>query len=320
MLWLSHDDVVRCGPSPAELIEICARAIDAKARGEAELPPKLGVSVPGRGVIHAMPARFGEAVGMKWVSIYPQRKPRISGIVALNDSDSGEVIALLDASWITAARTGACAALAARQLARHDAEVLGIVGPGVQARQVVASMRAALPRVRTVHVFAPNRGNADAFAAQTSAHPVATLEEAVGADVVVTSAPWPSRSAAPIRPEWIRRGAFVCALDYDASVSPQCAASFDRRFADDVAQMRLARDKGSFAGWPDDFAELHGAARKAQHTDGGGGVPPPPGGARRAQHTEERILCANLGIAVLDIALATAVLQRARACGAGRAL
>src|SRR5690349_11599216 len=141
MLWLSHEDVVRCCPSPAELVEICARAIDAKERGEAELPPKLGVSVRGRGVLHAMPARLGEAVGMKWVSIYPERKPRISGIVALNDSETGEVIALLDAAWVTAARTGACAALAARQLARNDAEVLGIVGPGVQARQAVAAIR-----------------------------------------------------------------------------------------------------------------------------------------------------------------------------------
>jgi alanine dehydrogenase len=297
MLWLSHDDVVRCGPAPAECVEICALAIAMKERGEAEVPPKLGVSVPARGVIHAMPARVGESVGMKWVSIYPQRKPRIAGIVALNDPDTGEVVALLDASWITAARTGACAALAAGRFARADAQIVGIVGPGLQAHHAVAAIRAALPSVSSVRAFAPNRSSADAFAVGGSAQAVATIEEAVDADVVVTSAPWPSHSPAPVSPQWIRRGAFVCALDYDASVSPECAASFDRRFTDDVGQMRLARAKGSFAGWPDDFAELHGATRS---------------------HSDEKILCANLGIAILDIALAAAVVARARSAGVGR--
>jgi ornithine cyclodeaminase/alanine dehydrogenase-like protein (mu-crystallin family) len=299
MLWLSHEEVARCGPTPADCIELCARALSDKARGEAELPPKLGVSVPGRGVLHAMPARVGDAVGMKWVSIYPERRPPIGGIVVLNDAATGEVAAVLDAAWITAARTGACAALAARQLAREGAEVVGIVGPGLQARSAVAAIRTALPHVRAVRAFAPNRATAEAFAREADAEAVASLEQALEADVVVAAAPWPSRSSAPIRPEWIRPGAFVCALDYDASVSPECAASFERRFADDVAQMRLARAKGSFAGWPDDFAELHGAAR----------VRP-----------DEKILCANLGIAVLDIAVATAVLERAHSQGTGRLL
>jgi ornithine cyclodeaminase/alanine dehydrogenase len=297
MLWLSHEDVARCGPSPLECIGICERALAAKARGEAELPPKLGVSAPGSGVLHAMPARVGEAVGMKWISIYPQRKPPIAGIVVLNDRATGEIVAVLDAKWITAARTGACAALAARQLARAGAETVGIVGPGLQARSALAALRGALPGIRDVRAFAPNQASAAAFAKETGARAVAAVEEAVDADVVVTAAPWPSRAPPPIRPEWIRRSSFVCALDYDASISAQCAARFDHRFADDVAQLRLARGKGSFAGWPDDFVELHGASRA---------------------RPDETILCANLGIAILDVAMATAVVERARSRGIGR--
>jgi ornithine cyclodeaminase/alanine dehydrogenase-like protein (mu-crystallin family) len=120
-----------------------------------------------------------------------------------------------------------------------------------------------------------------------------------GADVAITAAPWPSRAPPPILPEWVAAGAFVCALDYDASLSPACAASFDRRFADDRAQMRLARANGSFAAWPDDFSDLHGAARS---------------------RPEEKLLCANLGLAILDVALAQTVLDRARSSRVGQEL
>ena len=116
------------------------------------------------------------------------------------------------------------------------------------------------------------------------------------AGVVVTSAPWPPRSGPSLEPGAFARGAFVCAIDYDASLSAAAAASFDRRFTDDVAQMKLARAKGSFAGWPDDFAELQAARRIS------------PG---------ETILCANLGLAIFDLAVARLVLQRAQAHSLG---
>jgi ornithine cyclodeaminase/alanine dehydrogenase len=300
MLWLPASDVERCGPPPAECIEICARALDDKASGNAELPPKLGVSPRAGAVLHAMPARVRDVVGMKWISIVPGRRPAIAGVIVLNDAQSGEPEAILDAEWITAARTGACAALAARKLARSDAKVLGILGPGVQARAAVLAVRAALPGVREVRAYAPRRLTAERFGAETGAVAVGTAEEALrGAGVAITAAPWPTPAPPPIVPEWIAAGALVCALDYDASVSPACAASFDRRFADDVGQMRLARAKGSFAAWPDDFSELHAAAR---------------------QHPDEKLLCANLGLAILDVAVARAVLDRARSSGAGQKL
>src|SRR5256885_11976178 len=111
------------------------------------------------------------------------------------------------------------------------------------------------------------------------------------AEVVVTCAPWPPRAAPSLAPGAFARGAFVCTIDYDASVGLAAAAAFDRRFTDDVAQMRFARAKGSFQGWPDDFAELHAAARAA---------------------SDETILCANLGLAIFDLAVASLAVARAR--------
>ena len=119
------------------------------------------------------------------------------------------------------------------------------------------------------------------------------------ADVVVTCAPWPPRALPSLGRDAFAPGTFVGAIDYDSSVSVAAAASFDRRFTDDVAQMKQARAKGSFTDWPDDFGEIHSATR----TRG-----------------DETILCANLGLAIFDLAVASAVLRFARDRGLGTEL
>jgi ornithine cyclodeaminase/alanine dehydrogenase-like protein (mu-crystallin family) len=103
----------------------------------------------------------------------------------------------------------------------------------------------------------------------------------------VTAAPWPG-GPPRVEPGWLAPGAFACSLDYDATLTPAAAAAFDVRVTDDVAQMDLARAKGSFPDWPR-FSELCTARRK---------------------DPRQRILCTALGLAIFDIAVATRVLDR----------
>jgi ornithine cyclodeaminase/alanine dehydrogenase-like protein (mu-crystallin family) len=303
MLFLSRADVERCGLSLADCIDACEEALRAKAAGLCEMPPKLGVSPRPGAILHAMPARLPDVVGMKWISVFPDR---LSALIVLNDLDSGAPIAIVEATYLTALRTAAATAIAARRLARSDAETLAVIGPGLEGRMHLAALKLVLPRLRRCRAWAPSRTTAERYANEMSREHGLEVEAADSADaacrdadVVATCAPWPPRSAPSLGPRSFAKGAFVCTIDYDASLTAAAAASFDRRFTDDVAQMKLARRKGSFGEWPDDFAELHSATR----TD-----------------RDQTILCANLGLAIFDLAVASAALKNARGRGLGTPL
>ena len=292
MLFLGASEVEAAGLRMPEVLEIVAAALEDKAAGRVELPPKLGLSPRPGAVLHAMPARAGDAVGMKWIASFSENRarglPPTAGIIVLNDATTGIPQAVLDADWITTMRTGAVAAVAARTLARPGAAVAAILGPGRVGAAALQALRLALPGLRTVRAWAPRAETARRFAGEHHAEATTTAEQAVrGADVIVTAAPWPG-GPPHVEPGWLAPGAFACSLDYDATFTPEAANAFDVRVTDDVAQMDLARAKGSFPNWPR-FSELCMARRK---------------------DPDQRILCAALGLAIFDVAVATRILER----------
>jgi len=292
MLFLGASEVEAAGLRMPEVLEIVAAALEDKAAGRVELPPKLGLSPRPGAVLHAMPARAGDAVGMKWIASFSENRarglPPTAGIIVLNDATTGIPQAVLDADWITTMRTGAVAAVAARTLARPGAAVAAILGPGRVGAAALQALRLALPGLRTVRAWAPRAETARRFAGEHHAEATTTAEQAVrGADVIVTAAPWPG-GPPHVEPGWLAPGAFACSLDYDATFTPEAANAFDVRITDDVAQMDLARAKGSFPNWPR-FSELCMARRK---------------------DPDQRILCASLGLAIFDVAVATRILER----------
>ncbi|HXI04634.1 MAG TPA: hypothetical protein VNI57_15775, partial [Candidatus Saccharimonadales bacterium] len=127
ILYLSRADVEAAAVGMPEIIERVEAAFREKGEGRAEMPPKPGIhpGAPGEdNFIHAMPAllpRMG-AAGIKWVSGFPGNRdrglPYITGLLILNDPETGLPRAVIDASWITAMRTAAATAVAARHLAR----------------------------------------------------------------------------------------------------------------------------------------------------------------------------------------------------------
>jgi ornithine cyclodeaminase/alanine dehydrogenase-like protein (mu-crystallin family) len=204
-------------------IELMADALSALARDEVYQPLRTIVRPPdARGLLGLMPAyRSGEsgAFGLKAICVFPenpsQGKDAHQGAVMLFSRETGELLALMNASEITAIRTGAVSALATRLLAREDAHDLAIVGAGVQAR----SHLAALSRVRTIkraRVSARNFDHARQLAEESQPQyqfpikPVRNNEEAVrGADIIVTA----TSSLAPvINKDWISPGAHVNAI------------------------------------------------------------------------------------------------------------
>src|SRR5581483_1130523 len=165
--------------------------------GAASMPPRIAAFAGDAGLLGAMPAYLPSAgLGCKLVSLFPGNvdRPTHQAEIVVFDPENGSPVALMDGTYITAMRTAAAAALAARTLAREDARVLAILGTGVQSR----SAQEMFPRVRDfAEVRVAGRGE---------------YEEAVrGADVVhaTTASPDPV-----VRWEWLAPGAHVSSVGY----------------------------------------------------------------------------------------------------------
>ena len=207
----------------ADCIELMADALSALARDEVHQPLRTIIRPPdARGLLGLMSAfRGGErgAFGLKAICVFPgnpaQGKDAHQGAVMLFSRDTGELLALMNASEITAIRTAAVSAVATRLLAREDARELAIIGAGVQARTHLAAL-ACVRELKHVRVSARNMEHSQRFAREMQAdvsfpvEAVDTNEEAVhGADLIVTA----TSSLEPvINKEWISPGAHINAI------------------------------------------------------------------------------------------------------------
>ena len=207
----------------SECIELMADALSALARDQVYQPLRTIIRPSGaRGLLGLMSAyRSGErgAFGLKAICVFPenpaQGKDAHQGAVTLFDRETGELLALMNASEITAIRTAAVSAVATRLLAREDASELGIIGAGVQARTHLAAL-ASVREIKRARVAARTFSHSQALAEEMQPRfsfpieSVETNEAAVrGADLVVTA----TSSLEPvIRREWISSGAHINAI------------------------------------------------------------------------------------------------------------
>ncbi|HTG34798.1 MAG TPA: 2,3-diaminopropionate biosynthesis protein SbnB [Thermoanaerobaculia bacterium] len=158
-----------------EVIEIVESAYVAHQRGESSLPHSTFLRFPGDDTnrIIALPAFLGDGfdvAGMKWISSFPgnvrQGMERASAVLILNSRATGRPETILEGSIISARRTAASAAAAARVLlAARTPERVGLVGTGVINLEVARSLRAALPAVHRFLLFDLDAARAGRFAA-----------------------------------------------------------------------------------------------------------------------------------------------------------
>jgi ornithine cyclodeaminase/alanine dehydrogenase len=320
ILYLSRAEVEAAGPPMKAIIERLEVAFAEKGHGRTEMPPKPGIhpGPPGNdNFIHAMPALVGAlgAAGVKWVSGFPGNAarglPYISGLMILNDPETGLPTAVMDATWITAMRTGAATAVAAKRLARPGAAVLGIIGCGVQGVTNLEALHVVLPALAAVRVFDIHPERTEAYAAAQGrrypalriaacASPRAAIE---GCDVIVTAGPIRRDPKPVLEAAWFAPGALGVPLDYDSYWTPAAMAAADRFYTDDRGQLLHTKEGGVyFRAIPDVYADLGEVV--AGLKDG-----------RRSP--DERLVCMNLGLALEDMATAPLVLERARAEGLG---
>ena len=201
ILYLSRADVEATGVTMSEIIAALEVAFHEHGEGHVEMPPKPGVHSMPDAFIHAMPAYIPalHAIGVKWVSGYPENYkrglPYITGLLILNDEETGMPLAVMDCTWITAMRTGAATAVAAKYLARPESETVGILGAGVQGRSNLEALNTLFPikRVVAYDILPPAaktfaREMSDRFGLEivTTTEPRQAVE---GCDMVVTAGP-----------------------------------------------------------------------------------------------------------------------------------
>jgi len=131
-----------------------------KGESRVEMPPKLGIHTQPDAFIHTMPAYIPDmnAAGMKWVAGYPDNHskglPYISGLMILNDPMTGLPLAVMDCVWVTAKRTGAATALAAKYLARAESETIGILRCGVQGESNLEALMIVQNQIKLAQQYA----------------------------------------------------------------------------------------------------------------------------------------------------------------------
>ncbi|MFC1870255.1 ornithine cyclodeaminase family protein [Chloroflexota bacterium] len=201
----------------AATIKAVEEAFRDWVEGRASMPPKAYLTVE-KGDFRAMPAAIPGAVGMKWVNVHSQNPsqglPTVMALLIYSDPATGYPLAVMDATDITAYRTGAAAAIASKYLARKDARTLGIIGAGRQAyTQLMA--HAELFEFRQIKVYDPLESAVEKFIQSLPKYPVqaCSLEEAAASDIVCTVTP--ARELV-LKKEWVIPGAHINAIGADA--------------------------------------------------------------------------------------------------------
>jgi ornithine cyclodeaminase len=297
-----------------QLVDALADAHKDLSAGEASMPPRIAAMVQERqGLLGVMPAYLPSAgLACKLVTLFPQNTDRHThqAVIVVFDPENGTPLALMDGTYITATRTAAGSALATRLLAREDAEVLALLGTGVQAQ----SHARALPRVRRfteIRVAGRDRARAEALAQEIGPHAraVSSYEEAIrNADVVAAT----THSTDPIvRREWLSPGVHINSVGLNPA-----GREVDEQTVADAVLVVESRDS-ALAPPPAGAPELAGVSPADVNAELGELV----AGTKPGRTSQDEItLYKSVGVAVQDVAAAALVLAAAKGRSVGLAI
>jgi ornithine cyclodeaminase/alanine dehydrogenase len=231
--FISAGEMDGLGIAMGEVMDAVETGFTALGKGLGSMPAKIGVAPREDSFIHAMPCHIGghiDRAGVKCVAGYPANPakglPYISGIMVLNDSETGLPVAIMDAARLTAWRTGAASGIYARHFGNPKTNSVTIVGTGVQGRTNLLAMNEVFPELNEVRCCGVRAPSVQRFIdemapklpdAVFSLH--TDIEGAVhGTDVLITCTPMVEKPERPVRRAWLKEDCLVIAVDYDACV------------------------------------------------------------------------------------------------------
>jgi len=325
LTYLNGKDIARLEMTDAEILAAVEQGLVAQGNGQTVIEPRMHL-IPDPAfnghfnVLRGYVAPLGLA-GVKivgdFVDNYKQGLPSEMALLNLFDPRTGMPVAVIDATFITDARTGALTALGARHLARRNSKVLGHIGARGTSYWNIRLLDSLFDfdEIR-VHSRRPESRNA--FAARLErdlGKPIVVTEDwescVRGADIVVEA----SRLERPtplLKTEWISRGAFVVPYGTMSAVELSLTDIMDKLVVDDWSQC-----KGGMFGSLRAHVEAGKLSEQTLHAELGEIV---AGRKPGRQSDEETNLFWHRGLSLSDIALGHAIMQKAQRMGIGQRL
>ncbi|MEX2974269.1 ornithine cyclodeaminase family protein [Streptomyces sp. C184] len=316
LLYLSRQDVEDLQLTRDAILELTRQALVEHGHRRYEMPAKIGVHPYDNVFYHAMPAYLPGPgiVGAKWIECYPDNPrtfglPQTTGLLVLNEVESGVPLAVMDSAWLTAMRTPAVTVLAAAAL-HPGATTFGMFGCGVQGREHVRYAALAMPGLETVYVHDTHEAAADALITQLQPELGLRIVKGESAEAVTKSAEVLSSATvilreplAVVKDEWITAGQTILPCDLNTFWDPRTSRRADKYLVDSVEEHELFASMGYF---PDGLPEV-----VAETGEVLAGVKP------GRENADEIIVNSNIGMAVCDIAVGNALMHRALERGVG---
>jgi ornithine cyclodeaminase/alanine dehydrogenase-like protein (mu-crystallin family) len=318
-LMISRAEVARL-VTLADCITAVEDAFRRHAAG-ATLPPAV-LSVPARdGVFHVKAAGLAGTPGWFAAKVnanYPSnptrhQRPTIQGLVVLCETGTGHPLAVLDSTEITALRTAAATAVAARHLCRPDAEVLAVIGCGRQGRMHARALREVWPALRRVLAV-------DADATRAAALAATVADQGLAVEIVADPRTAARRAHAVVTCTPSRRpllhagdlaaGAFLAAVGADSPDKQEVDAAL-------LARSRVVVDVREQCAV---MGDLHHALRAGAMTvdDVQAELADVVAGRRPGRASpDDVVVFDSTGTALEDVAAAVLAYERAVAAGAG---
>lgn len=238
-----------------DAIDVVEQSFRDLAEGNADMPlrPTIRVSQP-PGLINVMPAYLGKmrALGMKLVSSYLENPvkfgiPTVQATILYCDSESGQLLAIMDGGYITAVRTGAASGVATKYLARPNSRIIGLLGSGIQAETQLQAV-CAVREIKRAQVFSPTPAHRKSFAERMSGKlgieiiPVDHPAEAVkGCDIVIAAS---SAKTPIVSGDWLSPGTHINAIGSHAANTRELDESTIKRSKVVVDSMEAALREG----------------------------------------------------------------------------
>ena len=227
ILVLSEEDVKNL-LSLGEVITAVESAFKMKGLGHVQMPPKQYLFINKyNGDLRTMPAYLEESdtITVKVVNSHPEnqkyRLPTVMATIIMINPKTGAPQAIMGGTWLTALRTGAAGAIAAKYLANPKPKTIGIIGAGTQARTQLMGLYLVFDTIEEIKVWDQNQQVASTYVQelkkqynQSSICSVENPKKAVqDADIIVTVTP--SRKPL-IFSEWIQQGTHINCMGADA--------------------------------------------------------------------------------------------------------
>lgn len=240
-LYLTRDEVKSLNVPKEVLYEKVRAALTMYSNKETQMPPKAHVFPDENGCYISMPGLIPEtgAVGHKWVGAYNNNMrdfglPALSAMIVMADFETGWPIAFMDGVHIMETRTPAIASVIAKELARKDSEVFGMIGLGREGRNHFPVMPDALPNLKKILVWDISEAAMDKAIQDFQDQVPVPMEKAPSLEYIVRNSDvlcsatffkiYPPKP--PIPKEWIPKGQTIIVTDlhtqFDTAIINEC--------------------------------------------------------------------------------------------------